>query len=105
MKRSESFIEGPILGPLLRFTFPILLALLLQAMYGAVDLMVVGRFGQPADVSAVSTGSQVMHTVTSLITGLSMGPPSCWARNWERADQRRAERSWAAPSPCLPPWP
>lgn len=73
MKRTESFIEGPILGPLLRFTFPILLALLLQAMYGAMDLMVVGRFGQPADVSAVSTGSQVMHTVTALITGLSMG--------------------------------
>lgn len=73
MKRAERFTEGPILGPLLRFTFPILLALLLQAMYGAVDLMVVGRFGQPADVSAVSTGSQVMHTVTALITGLSMG--------------------------------
>lgn len=73
MKRTGSFIEGPILAPLLHFTFPVLLALFLQAMYGAVDLMVVGQFGQPADVSAVSTGSQVMHTVTSLITGLSMG--------------------------------
>ena len=73
MKRTGSFIEGPILSPLLRFTFPVLLALFLQAMYGAVDLMVVGRFGQPADVSAVSTGSQVMHTVTCLVTGLSMG--------------------------------
>ncbi len=73
MKQTESFIEGPILAPLLRFTFPVLLALFLQAMYGAVDLMVVGQFGQPADVSAVSTGSQVMHTVTSLVTGLSMG--------------------------------
>lgn len=73
MKQNGNFIEGPILGPLLRFTFPVLLALLLQAMYGAVDLMVVGQFGQPADVSAVSTGSQVMHTVTALITGLSMG--------------------------------
>lgn len=73
MKRTESFIEGPILAPLLRFTVPVLLALFLQAMYGAVDLMVVGQFGQPADVSAVSTGSQVMQTVTSLITGLAMG--------------------------------
>lgn len=73
MKQTEGFIEGPILSPLLRFTFPVLLALFLQAMYGAVDLMVVGQFGQPADVSAVSTGSQVMHTVTSLVTGLSMG--------------------------------
>ncbi|MBD5099157.1 MAG: MATE family efflux transporter [Clostridiales bacterium] len=73
MKRTGSFIEGPILALLLRFTFPVLLALFLQAMYGAVDLMVVGQFGQPADVSAVSTGSQVMHTVTCLVTGLSMG--------------------------------
>lgn len=48
-----------------------LLALFLQAMYGAVDLMVVGQFGRPADVSAVSTGSQVMHTVTSLATVLA----------------------------------
>lgn len=73
MKQSGSFTAGPILPPLLRFTFPVLLALLLQAMYGAVDLMVVGRFGQPADVSAVSTGTQVMQTLTSLVTGLSMG--------------------------------
>ena len=73
VKQNGSFIEGPILSPLLRFTVPVLLALLLQAMYGAVDLMVVGQFGQPADVSAVSTGSQVMYTVTCLVTGLSMG--------------------------------
>lgn len=73
MKRTGNFVEGSILAPLLRFTFPVLLALFLQAMYGAVDLMVVGKFGQPADVSAVSTGSQVMHTVTCLVTGLSMG--------------------------------
>ena len=73
MQRTKSFIEGPILPPLLRFTFPVLLALFLQAMYGAVDLMVVGRFGQAADVSAVSTGNQVMQTLTSLVTGLSMG--------------------------------
>ena len=35
--------------------------------------MVVGHFGVPADVSAVSTGSQLMHTITLVITGLSMG--------------------------------
>lgn len=73
MKQVRSFVQGPILVPLLRFTFPVLLALFLQTMYGAVDLMVVGQFGQPAGVSAVSTGSQVMQTVTCLITGLSMG--------------------------------
>lgn len=52
---------------------PVLCALFLQAMYGAVDLLVVGKFGTSADVSAVSTGSQIMMTITHLISGLSMG--------------------------------
>lgn len=73
MNQTNNFTEGPILKPLIRFTIPILLALFLQAMYGAVDLLVIGQFGQPADVSAVATGSQIMHMITSVITGLSMG--------------------------------
>ncbi len=73
MKNKISFTEGKILSPLLRFAMPVLLALLLQAMYGAIDLLVVGQFGSPADVSAVSTGSQIMQTITSVITGLAMG--------------------------------
>ena len=42
-------------------------------MYGAVDLLVVGQFGSATDVSAVSTGSQIMHSITTVITGLAMG--------------------------------
>ena len=69
----QSFTGGPILSTLLKFALPVLLALLLQAMYGAVDLQVVGKFGTAADISAVSTGSQIMQTVTIVITGLAMG--------------------------------
>lgn len=68
----QSFTRGPILSTLLKFALPVLLALL-QAMYGAVDLQVVGKFGTAADISAVSTGSQIMQTVTIVITGLAMG--------------------------------
>lgn len=67
------FTEGPILKPLLQFAIPVLFALLLQAMYGGTDLLIVGQFASAADVSAVSTGSQMMHSVTSVITGLAMG--------------------------------
>ena len=67
------FTEGRIVLPLLRFAGPVLLALFLQAMYGAVDLMIVGKFANSADVSAVSTGSQIMMTITSLISSLAMG--------------------------------
>lgn len=73
MKNAQNFTEGKIFGPLIRFAFPILLAMMLQTMYGAVDLLIVGQFGSAADVSAVSTGSRIMNTMTVLITGLSMG--------------------------------
>ena len=73
MSEVSDFTEGKILSPLLKFMFPILVALFLQTMYGAVDLLVVGRFGHAADVSAVSTGSQVMMVITAMITGLTMG--------------------------------
>ena len=69
----NSFTSGKILSPLLRFAFPVLLALLLQAMYGAVDLLVVGKFGHTADISGVSTGSQLMQMVTFAVTSLAMG--------------------------------
>lgn len=73
MNKQTNFTEGKILLPLIRFALPVLLALFLQSMYGAVDLLVVGQFGSATDVSAVSTGSQIMHSITTVITGLAMG--------------------------------
>lgn len=73
MRQTQNFTEGKIFAPLIRFALPVLLALFLQTMYGAVDLLVVGQFGTSADVSAVSTGSLVMQTVTVVITSLAMG--------------------------------
>ena len=73
MEKKHDFTQGPILPALLKFAIPVLLALLLQTKYGAVDLQVVGMFGTAADISAVSTGSQLMQTVTIVVTGLSMG--------------------------------
>ena len=43
-QKINNFTEGPILGPLLRFSLPVLLALLLQSLYGAEDLLIVGKF-------------------------------------------------------------
>lgn len=76
MNKVQNFTEGKIFSPLIRFALPVLLALFLQAMYGAVDLLIVGQFGgEYAEefVSAVSTGSQIMMTLTVVITGLAMG--------------------------------
>lgn len=72
-QKRNSFLDGAILLSLLKFAVPVLLALVLQALYGAVDLWAVGKFGTTADISAVSTGSQTMQIVTGMVTGLSMG--------------------------------
>ena len=72
-QRNNGFLEGAILPSLLKFAVPVLLALVLQALYGAVDLWAVGKFGTTADISAVSTGSQTMQIITGIVTGLSMG--------------------------------
>lgn len=68
-----SFTEGPVFGSLIRFALPVLGALILQAAYGAVDLLVVGRFGDASSISAVGTGSAFMQMVTFIITSLAMG--------------------------------
>ena len=73
MGKENDFTQGKILSPLLRFMLPVFLAMLLQAMYGAVDLLIVGQFAQSLDVSAVSTGSQMMMTITNLVTSFAMG--------------------------------
>lgn len=65
--------EGSIPLTLFRFAVPFLLANILQSLYGAVDLFVVGRFCDAASVAAVSTGTQVTQIVTSLVTGLTLG--------------------------------
>ncbi|MBD5453079.1 MAG: MATE family efflux transporter [Lachnospiraceae bacterium] len=72
-ENKNDFTQGSITSKLLRFMVPILGALILQAMYGAVDILVVGRFGTTAGISGVSTGSNIVNLITFTITGLSMG--------------------------------
>ena len=67
------FTQGNILKKLVAFMMPILWALILQAAYGAVDLLVVGRFGSTSGLSAVSTGSQVLNLVTFVVIQFAMG--------------------------------
>lgn len=73
MEMNRSFTKGPILRVLLKFALPVLAVLFLQALYGEVDLLVVGQFGTAADVSAVATFSQLLQLVTFVTTGLAMG--------------------------------
>ena len=73
LRKTNNFTTGPIFLPLIKFMFPILGALILQSLYGAVDLLVVGRYGVTADISAVSTGAQFINMVSFVMIGLAVG--------------------------------
>ncbi len=92
MKKNSDFTEGPILQQLVLFALPVLLALFLQALYGAVDLFVVGQFASNADVSGVSTGSQLTMMLANEITGFSMGLTVLIGRKIGEKNPREAGR-------------
>ncbi len=71
--KPDSLLTGRITSSLLKFAVPVFFALFLQSLYGAADLLIVGRFATTPDASAVGTGSMFMQTVTMVITGLAMG--------------------------------
>lgn len=86
---ADDFTQGGIAGKLIRFMIPVLGALILQAMYGAVDLLVVGQFGTNAGISAVSTGSNIVNLITFVISSLTMGVTVLISRYLgERSEQR-----------------
>lgn len=69
----NAITEGNLLGEMIRFSVPYLIACFLQNFYGLADLFIVGRFNDAASVTAVSVGSQMMHMLTVVIVGLAMG--------------------------------
>ena len=73
MNKTADFTQGNILSSLVRFMIPVFLAMLLQDLYGAVDLLIVGRFATTADVSGVTTGAQIMNMIMSMAINFSMG--------------------------------
>ena len=71
--KNQNLTPGNILTALLKFAIPVFFALFLQAMYGAVDLVIVGKFAEVADQSGVASGSMLMSIPTTVVAGLSMG--------------------------------
>lgn len=73
MTQTNTLTQGNLFRSLISFAFPVLLALFLQAMYGAADLIIVGQFAGTSEQSGVASGSQLFNMITMVITGLTMG--------------------------------
>lgn len=69
----RNLYEGNILKNIGLFSVPFLIANFLQTLYGMADLFIIGQFTDAAGITAVAVGSQVMHFVTVILVGLTMG--------------------------------
>ena len=90
--KENNLTEGNILKTLLLFAVPFLIANILQSLYGAVDLFVVGRYCSAESVAAVSTGTQVTQIITSLVTGLTLGSTILIGQAMGSGDREKAKK-------------
>lgn len=73
MDTKNDLTKNSIIKTVITFSIPFLLANLIQALYGAADLMVIGWYCSAESVAAVSTGTQVTQIITSIVSGLTLG--------------------------------
>lgn len=73
MKTQQSLCEGPLFPGIVRYSIPIILSSILQLLFNAVDLVVVGRFCGSLSVAAVGATGSLTHLLVNLFIGLSVG--------------------------------
>ncbi len=72
-KYNQSKLQGPLLPSIIQYTIPIILTSILQLLFNAADLVVVGRFCGSVSVAAVGATGAVSNLVVNLFMGLSVG--------------------------------
>ncbi len=85
--------SGSVPRVIFSFSLPYLLSYFLQTLYGMADLFIIGQFNGVESTTAVSIGSQVMHMITVMITGLAMGSTVLIGRAVGAKDQRGAAQA------------
>lgn len=73
MKRSANMLKGPLWSSLITYTIPIMLTSILQLLFNAADLVIVGRFSGSINVAAVSATGSITNLIVNLFIGLSIG--------------------------------
>ena len=79
-KAKIDMTHGPLLGKLIIFTIPIIASGVLQLLFNAADVIVVGRFAGEASLAAVGSTSALINLMTNLFIGMSVGANVCAAQ-------------------------
>jgi len=88
--------EGPLLPKILAFSGPLILTGILQLLYNAADVIVVGNFAGHEALAAVSSTGSLINLLVNVFMGLSVGASVVIARNYGARDvvaMRKAEHT------------
>lgn len=95
MKRNKYEIDmcnGTIMDKLISFSLPLMLTSILQLMFNAVDIIVVGRFSGSDALAAVGSTTALINIFTNLFIGISLGANVLAARYYAAGrDQEMSE--------------
>ena len=72
-RKNQNMLQGPLLGSIISYTVPIILTSILQLLFNAADLVVVGRFCGSISVAAVGATGSITALIVNLFIGLSVG--------------------------------
>ena len=73
MSQKIDMLHGPLARKILIFALPLAASSVLQQLFNAVDVAVVGRFASSEALAAVGSNSPVINLIINLFVGLSMG--------------------------------
>ena len=94
MKRhQQSMLQGPLFLNIVTYTIPIILTSLLQLLFNAADLVIVGRFCGSVSVAAVGATGSITNLVVNLFIGLSIGAGVCMAHAIGGRDEQAMHRT------------
>ncbi|MCM0649629.1 MATE family efflux transporter [Clostridium swellfunianum] len=92
-KRSMDMTSGPLLGKVLIFALPIMAMNILQLLFNAADMVVVGRFSGSHALAAVGATGPLINLIVNLFMGLSVGTSVIVAQDSGAGDKVAVSRS------------
>ena len=89
----QDLCQGPFLPKIISYTIPIILTSVLQLLFNAADLMVLGQLKGNDNVGAVGATGSLINLLISLFNGLSVGASVCVAQGIGAKDDDRVSRA------------
>lgn len=93
MKKSQNMLSGPLLPSIISYTVPIIITSILQLLFNAADMVIVGRFCGSVSVAAVGSTTSLIHLIINLFVGLSVGAGVNVAHGIGRGDKDDVHRT------------